>query len=68
MTPKILIIGSTGKLGSKLLKFSFKNNIKIDAICCFNNQKKLISQSQKFKIKNKLFYLNLMMKKNYLNI
>tara|TARA_B100000925_G_scaffold275334_1_gene241546 strand:- start:955 stop:2046 length:1092 start_codon:yes stop_codon:yes gene_type:complete len=53
MIPKILIIGSTGKLGSKLLKFSLKNNIKIDAICCFNNQKKIISQSQKFKIKNK---------------
>ena len=53
MTPKILIIGSTGKLGSKLLKFAFNNDIKIDAICCFKNQKKLISQSHKFKIKNK---------------
>ena len=54
MKPRILIIGSTGKLGSKLLKFAFNNDIKIDAICCFNNQKKLIFQSQKFKIKNKI--------------
>lgn len=53
MMPKILIIGSTGKLGSKLLKFSSKNNIKIDAICCFNNKKKLFMQGRNYKISNK---------------
>ena len=53
MKPRILVIGSTGKLGSKLLKFSFKNEIKIDAICCFKNKKKLFTQGQKFNIKNK---------------
>jgi len=53
MIPKILVIGSTGKLGSKLLKFTYKNNIKIDAICCFSNQKKLLAQTKNFKIKNK---------------
>ena len=29
MKPKVLIIGSTGKLGSKLLKYTHSNNIKI---------------------------------------
>ncbi len=59
MTPNILVIGSTGKLGTKLLKFSYKNNIKIDSICCFNNHKKLLSQSKNFKIKNKFILSDL---------
>lgn len=53
MKPRILVIGSTGKLGSKLLRFSSKNDIKIDAICCFNNQKKLFIQQNNYNIKNK---------------
>ena len=53
MKPRILVIGSTGKLGSKLLRFSSKNKIKIDAICCFKNKKKLFTQCKKFNIKNK---------------
>ena len=53
MKPKILVIGSTGKLGSKLLRFSAKYKIKIDAICCFKNKKKLFTQRQNFNIKNK---------------
>jgi 1-deoxy-D-xylulose 5-phosphate reductoisomerase len=48
MKPRILVIGSTGKLGSKLLRFSSKNKLKLDAICCFKNKKKLFSQSSKF--------------------
>ena len=32
LSPKILIIGSTGELGSKLIKFCKNNNIKIHAI------------------------------------
>ncbi len=53
MKPKILVIGSTGKLGSKLLRFTSKNNISIDAICCFTNKKKLILQTNKYNIKYK---------------
>jgi len=53
MIPKILVIGSTGKLGSKLLKFTSKNNIDIDAICCFSNKKKLNLQTNNYKIKHK---------------
>ena len=52
MKAKILIIGSTGKLGSKLLKYAYSNNIKIFAATCFNNKKKLLSQKLKYKIDN----------------
>ncbi len=55
--PKILIIGSTGKLGSMLLNFCSKNKIRVFAITGFNNQKKLRSQRNKFNIKN-AFLLN----------
>ena len=40
MYPKIVIIGSTGKLGSKLLNYTNKNNIAIFGITCFKNKKK----------------------------
>ena len=39
MKPKILIIGSTGKLGTKLLNYSKENNIQIYALACFTNKK-----------------------------
>ena len=37
----ILIIGSTGKLGTKLVNFCYNNNIKIKTITCFNNIRKV---------------------------
>ena len=49
---KILVIGSTGVLGSKLLNFCKSKNINIDTICCFNNYKKLSKQQKKLQIKN----------------
>ena len=52
MFPKIVIIGSTGKLGSKLLNYTNKNNIKISAITCFKNRKKILIQKRKFQIPN----------------
>ena len=67
MKPRILVIGSTGKLGSKLLRFSSKNGIKIDAICCFKNKKKLFSQYQKFNIKNKFILSDCVDSKNLLD-
>ena len=51
MKISIVIIGSTGKLGSKLLNYTSKNNISIDGITCFKNIKKLESQKKKFNIK-----------------
>ena len=42
MNKKIVIIGSTGKLGSKLLNFLFKNKIQVFAATCFTNNKKLL--------------------------
>ena len=39
MNKKILIIGSTGKLGSKLLiNYCYKNNIPINAISSYKNK------------------------------
>ena len=51
MNRKIVIIGSTGKLGSKLLNFLFKNKIPVFAATCFTNNKKLLEQKTKYKIK-----------------
>ena len=51
MKPKILIIGSTGKLGTKLLSFCSKNNITISTISCYSNSKKILFQKEKYKIK-----------------
>lgn len=39
--PKILIIGGTGQLGIKLIKYCFNNKIKLDTVTCYNNIKKL---------------------------
>ena len=49
--PKILIVGSTGELGTKLLKFCSNNKIKVNAITGYNNNRKLHSQKKKFNIK-----------------
>ena len=62
MSNRILIIGSTGKLGSKLLSYSYKENISIHAITCFSNKKKLINQSKKYNIK-KSFALSILSEK-----
>ncbi len=51
MKPKILIIGSTGELGTKLCNYCFKNDIEIDAICCYKNSKKLIFLKKRNNIK-----------------
>lgn len=45
----ILIIGSTGKLGTKLVNFCYNNNIKIKTITCFNNFRKVRRQENKLK-------------------
>ena len=52
MNPKILIIGSTGKLGIKLLNYCKKNKINIFCITGYRNNKLLRLQSKKFNIKN----------------
>jgi len=52
MKNRILVIGSTGQLGSKLLQCCYKNDIAVDAIVCFQNLKKILKQKNKFKINN----------------
>lgn len=65
MKPKILIIGSTGKLGTKLVNFCIKNNINIDAITCYRNQSKV--KKQALKLNSKFFKLeNIIEKKNFI--
>ncbi len=58
MKNKILIIGSTGKLGSKLLNYTHKENISVNTITCFSNKKKLLNQTKKFNI-DKSFILSI---------
>ncbi len=57
MSIKILIIGATGKLGNKLLKYTFKNSIPVYGITCYKNFKKLETQKKKYNVK-KSFVLN----------
>ena len=52
MNVKILIVGSTGKLGSKLLSYMYKNNIPAYGITCFKNIKKINKQKKIYSIKN----------------
>lgn len=63
MNKKILIIGSTGKLGSKLLNYTKKENISVNAITCFANKKKLLNQTKKFNI-DRSFILSLSSEKD----
>lgn len=58
MRKKILIIGSTGKLGTKLLNICSRNNISVDAITCFNDVKKIEKQSAKYNVKIKFCLSN----------
>lgn len=58
MIPKILIIGSTGTLGSKLIDFCSSKKIKIDTITCFKNINKLQNQKKIHKIKNQFSLSN----------
>ena len=52
MNNNVLIIGSTGKLGSKLLNYCSSEKINILCATCFNNYKKLKNQKNKHSIKN----------------
>ena len=52
MTKKILIIGSTGKLGVLLVKYCKNNNIQIDAVASYKNYRLQVNQQSKLNIKN----------------
>ena len=49
---KLLIIGSTGKLGSKLSSYCHFHSINIKSATCYKNIKKLTAQKKQFNIKN----------------
>lgn len=67
MKKKIIIIGSTGKLGSKLLLFSKDKNFFLSAATCFSNIKKLNQQKFKYNIKNIFALSNDYHKKKFIN-
>ena len=46
MINKIIVIGSTGVLGTKLLSYLNKNKKKISLITCYTNYKKLLKQKK----------------------
>ena len=52
MKKKILIVGSTGKLGTKLLNYLNKNSISVYCITCYKNISKLSHQKKLYDIKN----------------
>ena len=52
MEKKILIVGSTGKLGTKLLNYLNKNSISVYCITCYKNLSKLSHQKKLYDIKN----------------
>lgn len=52
MKNKILVIGSTGNLGKKLLNFCYKNNIKISCVTCYKNTNFLKKQIKRNKIEH----------------
>ena len=74
MENKILILGSTGKLGTKLLDYCLKNNCQVSVTTCYTNIKKIQKQKIKFKIKDtfclsmkndELIFLNYLKKYNF---
>ena len=48
MISNIVVMGSTGVLGTKLLSYLKKNNKKIGLVTCYSNYKKLIKQKKSF--------------------
>ncbi len=54
---KIVIIGATGNLGTKLIKYCYKKSIHIDSITYFQNKKKAYFFKNNYGIKN-CFCLN----------
>ena len=52
MKAKIIIVGSTGKLGVKLLKFCKKHKIEIFCITGYKNTNLLREQSKYFRVKS----------------
>ncbi len=68
MKYKILIVGSTGKLGTKLLKFTKNNRIPIYGITCYKNSSKLINQKKNFLIENSFVLSNKIDQHKFLKI
>lgn len=49
--PGMILLGSTGSIGEQALDVAEKNGIRIDALACGKNYKRLEEQARKFKVK-----------------
>ncbi len=67
MNSKILIIGSTGKLGSMLINYCKRNNLNVFCITCYKNKNKMTSQSKSLEIKNTFHLEDSNQKKLFIN-
>lgn len=65
---KILILGSTGKLGRMLLNYCKKNHISIFAATCFTNDKLIKSQKKKYDISHTYNLSNINYKNSFINL
>ena len=68
MSIRIIIVGSTGKLGTKLLNYTSINSIPIFGITCYKNFKKLQKQKNSFNIKKSFVLSDLSDKKNFFDL
>ncbi len=68
MSIKIVIVGSTGKLGTMLLNYTYKNSIKIYGITCYKNNKKLENQKKRYNINKSYVLSDIDDRKNFFNL
>lgn len=66
MKKRILIIGSTGKLGKKLLNFCYINKINVSGITCYKNFDLINNQKKKHNIKHSFAISNELDNKNFI--
>jgi 1-deoxy-D-xylulose-5-phosphate reductoisomerase len=66
MDLKIVIVGATGILGNKLIKYCYNNSIQIAAITYFNNKQKSKYLKKRYNIKNCFCLKDLIEKKLFI--
>src|SRR6056300_1152016 len=67
MNFNLVIVGATGELGLKLLKYCFKNNIPVSTITSYKNHILLNKLKKKYLIKNAFNLSFLDHKKEFIN-
>ena len=65
MKYNIIVIGSTGQLGSKLLNYAYKNNIEISVATCLKILKNYNYKNLNTKFRKLLFFQKATIKINF---